>query len=1188
MRKRFRLLLLCLIVATFVVFAAAACGGNDDPPPVDGAFRFAEVDGGYSLIDFHTPTHVEGNTNHGVIFVPSTFNGKPVVSIGNSAFENTQFHFYVGSGYTGLLTPTVIIPDTVRRIGNRAFANSSLDVQLPGTIRSIGRDAFIGNPSAEYHWNVDGLYVVFDVSGRAWVTSSTWDYDGAPLPSYVVGVADNAFSNAVEADFVEFSADTVRFVGADAFKGMSELYITGVRTQSAPSSWGAGWSGDADAYWATGLSMDFSRLSYDPDYSIDPHFFMRLTQTVHSDSVIMPYDVNVPARWRGFPVEEIGDGAFRNRTLVRSVELPAGIRTIGDEAFRNTRMTQFNLPASVVSIGNGAFRGNTVLDSQLSVLSTFNFNENTSALQTIGNDAFRDNPLLTAARLPNTVQTLGARAFQDCISLSEVHLPLNGEFIAIANDTFNGAVSLTNVIIPDNIISIGARAFRDNHALTQVTLHRHVEQVGFEAFANAGLDEDGLNIMELKWFYDPEINLTAVNFADALTRVQVVDGALSIGFGAFDNASRLTTVHLQDTIIDIGTNAFRNSGVMGLLPLPEDLETIGASAFALTGLTRADMPNGLLSIGADAFRGTALTTLVIPNSVQTIGQFAFADCFDLVSVTLPENNSFTLISHGLFRNSRSLRTVVIPEAVTQIESGAFLSQTFDEDNNPIENALERVTLSANISWLASDWLLNFSSTPFVRDDLSVVWHYSPFITSTTPLRNPLISLSVVLPSDLYNSLESVLDPDLGWILVEELHLSIRFDLAFNVSFDGWTNLTSVTLGTNVTAIGNNVFRNTGLLDVTIPGSVRSIGSNAFYDSQNLERLTILPGVGLTIGTTAFAYTALTDANITLPANITNLPTDAFSNTPLWDWDFFNLGELVYADTWLLGVRGGVSELPSFVTIRAGTLGIADGAGVAGGALQGASLPYTLTVPASLQRIGINAFRNSSITSVSYTTGAANSAIVNIGAGAFTGTNNLLSMVLPNRLETLGASAFASSGLISLTIPASLNNVGTNAFSPLPAALAITWYYSDPNEITGFSNIPQNRINYIFVPAGTQTSAYMFSSFTNLRRVVLPEGLTSIATNTFRNHNSIEEVVLPSTLIEIGAAAFASCTSLTELIIPEGIWMIFTDAFFGSGIIDGNLFMMGDESVVTENGWPAEWNRRNFSGDYITPTWGYNA
>ena len=65
--------------------------------------------------------------------VDSSYNGKPVVGVYDSAFESSNVEY-------------VNLPDTIEIIGTRAFANSSLkEINLPSGLKLIEEEAFLLN-----------------------------------------------------------------------------------------------------------------------------------------------------------------------------------------------------------------------------------------------------------------------------------------------------------------------------------------------------------------------------------------------------------------------------------------------------------------------------------------------------------------------------------------------------------------------------------------------------------------------------------------------------------------------------------------------------------------------------------------------------------------------------------------------------------------------------------------------------------------------------------------------------------------------------------------------------------------------------------------------------------------------------------------------------------------------------------
>lgn len=74
-----------------------------------------------------------------------------------------------------------------------------------------------------------------------------------------------------------------------------------------------------------------------------------------SGSVSLPKGIYIPAENNGVSVLEIEEGGFSGKVMT-SVDIPAGVVTIGDSAFnRCYYLSKVYIPYSVTSIGSKAF-----------------------------------------------------------------------------------------------------------------------------------------------------------------------------------------------------------------------------------------------------------------------------------------------------------------------------------------------------------------------------------------------------------------------------------------------------------------------------------------------------------------------------------------------------------------------------------------------------------------------------------------------------------------------------------------------------------------------------------------------------------------------------------------------------------------------------------------------------------------
>lgn len=229
--------------------------GGDDLPD-----DYFEENYSFVLKPDNTYMVTSAASDTGVIYIPATFNGKPVTEIAANAFGTV-------SKPTGVDFSDAV---NLEKIGDRAFYTRTSIVTLSGTeslekLVYVGEDAFYGtawfNNSRDAAGNEDIvlgnvliLYRGEQRDGDLDLSSVTaYDYIGygafggcdftsVTLPADIKGIEDNAFENNAQLASVTSSATGIEYISANAFAGTlldqpaSNVIIGNVFFRAAESS----------------------------------------------------------------------------------------------------------------------------------------------------------------------------------------------------------------------------------------------------------------------------------------------------------------------------------------------------------------------------------------------------------------------------------------------------------------------------------------------------------------------------------------------------------------------------------------------------------------------------------------------------------------------------------------------------------------------------------------------------------------------------------------------------------------------------------------------------------------------------------------------------------------------------------------------------------------------------------------
>jgi hypothetical protein len=498
-------------------------------------------------------------------------------------------------------------------------AKLGVSYSIPGSVTNIARWSFINAGLLTNIQIPPGVTYIGDGSfARTSITAIT-------LPAGLTEIQDYTFEDAPISGITV--PQGVTKIGRFAFHGATHL-----ATVSLPTSLNLI---DVGAFQGASTlnSVDIPEgVASIGDYAFYETYAL---QTVHLPSTLH----SIGTRAFSMP-----DGMSQYAGSLTSVNLPDGLTTIGESAFRETKITSVTIPGSVTNLGIAAFAVMPELTS-ITILP--------GALTTIGPYAFSTIPKLASITLPDNITVIADGAF---CQPSEAHIQS----------------LVTSIRLPSNLTSIGSSAFLGHNGITSITIPAGVTSIGDQAFAAA-------------------TSLTSVSFAGPV--------APAIGYGAFAGITTAPTTTIPLTTTGVGVGAgwsglqvTRPNGAVtcggggtftvtngvvtgststcsGAVAVPYGITSVGWAAFWTRQITSVSIPNTVTTIASHAFRQTALTSVTIPASVQSIGELSFGTT-PLTQLTFDAGSSLTSIGDYAFQSSQ-FTTVTIPASVTSISNTAF-------------------------------------------------------------------------------------------------------------------------------------------------------------------------------------------------------------------------------------------------------------------------------------------------------------------------------------------------------------------------------------------------------------------------------------------------------------------------------------------------------------------------------------
>lgn len=810
-----------------------------------------------------------------------------------------------------------------------------------------------------------------------------------------------------------------------------------------------------------------------------------------------------------------------------------------NNAFKGSAITSVTVPASVLKIGTSVFNGCKQLKS-------FSLEDSGAAKanQTIGTSAFENCTALTTLNLPNSVKSISSYCFRGCSSLPSFVCPNGVSMLLIG--IFTNCTSLKSFTIGSAITSCDLNSIAEGCPIEEVFVAEGNKNFVAENGVLYGLNSFSGKKNSLAYYPVcrpgdtftipddcPSIENQVFNGAQYLKSIVFNETIDRITNKCFCKCPILESITLGKAISSIGTGNFADSPKLTTLVIPERNEN-----FSFADYTLFDKYKKILILRLASATGTTYT---VPQSVVEIGPNALANS-TLKTVTLPEG--LVTIGGSAFSTCVSLSSINIPQTVRTIDSYAFKGC----------KQLTGITLPDSLETLGYSAFYNCSKITEITipEKLTIIDEYT---FSGTSLKN------VVIP----DSVKTIGDG------------------AFEVS-----TLESVVIGKGVTSIGAEAFydyyeESTPMIrfNTVVPPT---LGTDAFNKGWTL----LVPAESLEAYKSAAGYSnydirayvgphtetiALTTAG-TLKDKIESYNMDGVIGLNLSgeingaDFDFMNQlifladldmsGATIVAgaapvvsdddDTATSGIVTTPNTLPtnafgklnklSNLTLPSNLVALADSC-LASFTWVGDNVLKTVVIPQSVETIGASAFENRlGIEAINLPKN-----LKKMGQNAFSYCESLQSIEIPGSLDTIPETSFAGcTALKELVINDGVVAIDDRAFMGCKALTSAVI----PNSVDSIAGAFQNCINLkeVTLSKNLRTLAnYSFAWCTSLEEIELPEGLEYIGQSAFAGDTLLRTVRIPESVTEMRRAAFSMCSNLQSISLPRNLKKVDSDICF---------------------------------------------
>ena len=496
-----------------------------------------------------------------------------------------------------------------------------------------------------------------------------------------------------------------------------------------------------------------------------------------------------------------------------------------------------------------------------------------------------------------------------------------------------------------------------------------------------------------------------------------------------------------------------------------------------------------------------------------------------------DGHEVVAIGDRAFQNRTDLRTVMIPDSVTEIEAYSFNNCT----------NLSNVTLSKSLKYMGGRAFGSCEKITQIEIPKSLdncgnsgyASYHGPFGACSGLKKITFEEGATEVSNGLFR----------GCTGLEEINIPDGVTKIESSSFEDCINLVSVNISDSVIKIENEAFAGCEKIEsINIPDSVTEIGESTFANCSKLSNVKLSKNLEYMGGRAFGSCEKITQ--IEIPKSLDNCGNSGYASYH--------------------GPFGACSGLKK-ITFEEGTTEISSGLFRGCTGLEEINIPNSVTeiesssfedcinlvsvnIPDSVIKIGNEAFAGcKKIESINIP-----DSVTEIGGSTFANCSKLSNVKLSKNLEYMGGRAFGSCEKITqIEIPKSLDNCGNSGYAsyhgPFGACSGLKKiiFEEGTKEISNNLFRGCTGLEEISIPASViKIERYTFADCTNLKNVYFSNGVKNVENNAFTNCTSLTKVNIPDTVDSIGNSAFSGCTNLVEVHLPDKLKEIASDTFSG--------------------------------------------